>query len=177
MTNDPKIFPNQDPPQSGCPPLCTPAPAPPLDAAIVPVEIRSCARRMSGPTAPAVPATPPAGSADPAPRESINSASLHPVSESPSASPVSACRSLAAVPPDASASSSSGIRVFHRLLSHRSLVPLCLPPPASTPPSCSPVHISPPLTARSFLRFQALVPQCAVRPFRRCSELHSSYPP
>jgi hypothetical protein len=173
----PKISPDPCPPRSGCPPQRTLAPVQPLDVVIAPVEIHSCARRMSGPTPLAVPAAPPAGSVDPARRVSTNSLPLRPAWRSPSSAPASACRSPRAVLSDASASSSSGSPVAPRRLSHRSRVPPCFPALALTPSSCSPVHISPPSAALSSLRFRILVPPQAVRPFRRSSQLHSPSPP
>src|SRR4030095_5925836 len=85
-----------------------PALVPPAEGATDPVEIHGCARRMSGPNAVAVPAVLPAEQIGPARRESINSSPLRPVWVSPPVSPASVCRSLPAVLPDVSASSSSG---------------------------------------------------------------------
>ena len=64
---DPRTSPSRDPPPSRSLRRCIAAPELPLDELTVPVENRSCGRRTSSPTAAAEPASPLAGSIDPAP--------------------------------------------------------------------------------------------------------------
>ena len=63
----PRIYPNRDQRTSRGLRRYTAALVPPLDEPTVPVETRSCNWKTSGPTASAEPASPPAGSLDPAP--------------------------------------------------------------------------------------------------------------
>src|SRR5271165_5704274 len=64
---DQRTSPSRDPPPSRSLRRCIAAPELPLDELTVPVENRSCGRRTSSPTAAAEPASPLAGSIDPAP--------------------------------------------------------------------------------------------------------------
>src|SRR5208337_4052973 len=84
------------------------APAPPPDAPSDQVETHSCARRRSGPSAFAEPASPPVGSVDPPPSECPTSSLLRPVWGFLPASPVAAYRSRSATVPESLANAPSG---------------------------------------------------------------------
>ncbi len=90
----------------------TAAPAPPLDAPSAAVENHSCARKTSGPSAFAVPASPPAGSIDPPPSGCPAFAPLRPASGFPPVSPAAACRFRSATVPELLAIALSGSPVI-----------------------------------------------------------------
>src|ERR1022692_4117699 len=129
----------------------------------VPAGTRSCDRRTSGPTASAEPASPPAGSTDPAPSECPACAPLRPAWGFPPASPASARRFRSSVVPGWLANAVSGSRRFRRRSSHRRPHYLYSPSPAAMLPSGFLAHILPPSIDSCWLGFRGHSPPGAFR--------------